>query len=234
MKFKINATEYAAITDDATKALYKQVGDDYVIQIEGMPDFAGMERKNAELLDEMKQSKAKTAERERAEKTARDELARKNGDVEALENSYKQQIAEITAGFDAERGRLNGSLSKLLVRNVARDLANELGGNADNAALWMPHILPRLSVELVGEDHVTRVLDANGKPSALDVAGLGKELGGNKMFAAILKGPGSQGTPKPGDQPSQPNPNSRQSVDPMYNAALAAIKGMGDNGTPSV
>lgn len=234
MKFKINATEYAAITDEATKAMYKQVGDDYVMQIDGMPDFAAMEQKNAELLNELKQGKAKNSEREKAEKQARDELARKNGDVEALEASYKQQLADQAAQFDAERQGLTGSLNKLLVGNVANQLALELGGEA-NAKLWMPHILPRLSVELVGEQHVTRVLDANGKPSALDVAGLTKELGGDKTFAAILKGPGSQGTPTdPNPNPGTPNPNSRQAVDPMFNAALSAIKNMGDNGAPSV
>lgn len=231
MKFKINATEYAAITDDATRALYKKSGDDYVAVLDGMPDFDGLSRKNAELLNEIKTGKQTREEQERAAQAERDELARKAGNVEALETSYKKQIADLQAGWETERGQLQGSLNKTLITNVAQKLAGDLFG--DNASLMMPHILPRLSVELVGDQHITRVLDADGKPTALDIPGLAKEFGANKAYAAVLKGPGSQGTPKPGD-PSTPKPTQTQNADPNFNTALAAIKAMDNSGVPNV
>lgn len=224
MKYIIDATEYAAITDDATKAMYKQAGDQYVVHIEGLPDVDGLTRRNAELLDEKKKAATAQAEAAAAAKKAADDLARKNGDFESIENGYKQQLADMQAGFNAERDSLNGSLSKHLIGNVAQQLATELCGA--NAALIMPHILPRLSVESVNGQHVTRVLGADGKPSALDIPGLAKEFGGNKLYAAILKGPGSQGTPVDPNPGAQPADKSMQQANPMLASAMAAIDAM--------
>lgn len=226
MKYLLTAAAYAALTDEATKALYKQSGDNYVLNVEGMPDFEGMERKNAELLNEKKQGDEQRRADAKAAQEAADALAKKNGDVQALEASYQKQMADMKASYEGQISGLNGSLTKTLVGNVAQKLATDLCG--DNAAVILPHILPRLAVELVGDQHITRVLDANGKPTALDVEALGKEFGGNKLFAGILKGPGSQGTPR------DPNPNAptqktpQQMADPMYDVAMSAIKNMPD------
>lgn len=194
MKFKLTAAEHAAL-DDSVKALYKANGDNFVLILDDV-DVDGMARKNAELLDEKKKSAQAAAEAEAKRKAAEEEAAKKNGDVTALEKSWAEKLAAQEAAYKAQLDATSGSLNTLLVDNVALQVATSLCG--DNAALMLPHLKGRLAAELQDGKPVTRVLAADGKPSALTVEELTKELAGDKRFAPILKGPGSQGTNVPG------------------------------------
>ena len=43
LKFKIDNDAYSAL-DDAQQALYEQVGDEFVLKVEGAPDASEIER----------------------------------------------------------------------------------------------------------------------------------------------------------------------------------------------
>lgn len=193
LKFKIDKAAFDALSDDQ-KAMYQEAGEGYQLAIEGLPDVSGLEAKVNELL----------VDKEAAEKAAREaaeEKARKEGDVAAIENSWKQKLADTEARYQSQIENLNGSLNTLLVDNVAQSLATKLAGEA--APVMLPHIKSRLSVEMKDGKPVTRVLDADGKPSALTVDELGAEFTGNKAFAGVIIGSKASGTGGAGD-PSKP------------------------------
>ncbi|WEM33661.1 head scaffolding protein [Pseudomonas phage PSA-KC1] len=62
----------------------------------------------------------------------------------------------------------------------------------------MPHIKSRLMADFEGDTPVTRVLDKDGKPSALTIDELANEFVANKDFSAIItasKASGGAGKP---------------------------------------
>ncbi|GEM_PF-203442 len=194
MKFKITKDEYNAL-NDVQKALYKESGDGYQVQIEGMPDTSeldGLKKKVDELMTEKKTEQAARRKAEEDAKKAAEEQAKKNGDVEALEKSWAQKLAEAEAKSKAEIASLNTSLHGLLVDNVAQKLATELAGDA--APVMLPHIKSRLAIEEKDGQHVTRILDGAGKPSAASIDELKKEFVGNAAFKGVIIGSKASGT----------------------------------------
>ncbi|TQI84813.1 hypothetical protein FHU12_2335 [Serratia marcescens] len=194
MKFKITKDEYNAL-NDVQKALYKESGDGYQVQIEGMPDTSeldGLKKKVDELMTEKKTEQAARRKAEEDAKKAAEEQAKKNGDVEALEKSWAQKLADAEAKSKAEIASLNTSLHGLLVDNVAQKLATELAGDA--APVMLPHIKSRLAIEEKDGQHVTRILDGAGKPSAASIDELKKEFVGNAAFKGVIIGSKASGT----------------------------------------
>ena len=191
LKFKIDKAAFDALSDEQ-KAMYQEAGEGYQLAIEGLPDVSGLEAKVNELLGEKKAEKTKREAAEKAAREAAEDKARKEGDVVALENSWKQKLAEAEQAYKGQIESLNGSLNTLLVDNVAQSLATQLGGEA--APVLMPHIKSRLAVEVQDGKPVTRVLDAEGKPSAATIDELGKEFAGNKVFAGVIIGSKASGT----------------------------------------
>lgn len=183
-KFKISKAEWEKLSDEQ-KAQYTAKGDDYQLQIEGLPDFDAMQANMQRLLDEAKQAKkAKTDAEARAAAEA-EEAARKNGNVEALEKSWGEKLAQSEAAHKAELAKYHGQVSKLMVTNEAQALASKLFGK--NAALLQHHVVGRLALEQ-GEngEFKTRVLDKDGKASAMSLADLEKEFSGREDFKGLL------------------------------------------------
>ncbi|PKE30967.1 hypothetical protein CWS43_09810 [Rahnella sp. AA] len=194
LKFVLTKEEFEAL-DESAKALYVAKGDGYQLAVDGAPDVDGLQRKNEELLKE----KAKWREdREAAEKLAKEkddqakelaaEQARKKGDIETLEKSWQEKLTVREKELLSQIEERDSRLTTLLVDNVAQSLATKLAG--DSAAVIMPHIKSRLLVE----DGKTRIIDAEGKPSAATLEDLEKEFRGNKLFAPIVIGSRASGT----------------------------------------
>ena len=112
------------------------------------------------------------------------------GDVEALENSWKTKLAEKETELGGKITKLSGAVDKSLRQSTATALASELFVSTN---LGLPYILPRLKIEEDGEEFVVKVLDKDGKPSALTVDDLKKEMLQNKEFAPILRGTRASG-----------------------------------------
>lgn len=194
MKFKITKDEFAALSD-AQKALYKEAGEGYQAQLEGMPDTSeldGLKKKVDELMTEKKTEQAARRKAEEDAKKAAEEQAKKNGDIEALEKSWAQKLTDAEAQSKTKIDALSTSLQGLLVDNVAQKLATELAGDA--APVMLPHIKSRLAIEEKDGQHVTRILDGAGKPSAASIDELKKEFIGNAAFKGVIIGSKASGT----------------------------------------
>jgi hypothetical protein len=195
LKRKISADDFNKLSD-GVKAEYKKDGDNYILDIDGesaddSPDALRRARDR-----EKEEAKNAKTERDRI-KAELDELkgndARKNGDVKTLDESWKTKMKETTDAHKAETGKLTGMLDTHLRQNVARELASKI---SSAPSLLLPHILPRIKVDISGDAPVTQILDANGKLSALTMDDLAKEIASNKEFAPIIvanRGSGSGG-----------------------------------------
>lgn len=190
LKFKLTSDEYDSL-DESQKSLYAVDDGGYQLAIEGVPDVSGLEKKVTELLGEKKAEQERRRQAEDEANRKKEEAARQKGDIETLEKSWQEKLTtrerELQATIEAHESRLR----TLLVDNVAQSLATTLAG--DSAAILMPHIRARLTVE----DGKTRVVDAEGKPSAATLEDLEKEFKENKLFAPVVivsKATGTRGT----------------------------------------
>jgi len=193
IKTKVTKEEFDALPD-ALKEHYKELNGSYVLDSD---DAEELRTAAAKAREERDAAKARldelTAEKEAAEKAKREAEeanARKKGDIEAIENSWKAKVEEAKTAGETRATRLETMLRELLVDNKAIALANEVSTAPD---LILPHIKARLMAELDGDKPVTRVLDAEGKPTALTVEELSAELVANPKFAAIIKGSDANG-----------------------------------------
>lgn len=129
---------------------------------------------------------------------AQDDKHRQAGDVESLEKSWQEKFSTREAELTQQASQLQAVIEKQMVDNVAQSTASELAG--ENAAILLPHIKGRLSVEVVDGEARTRVLDKSGKPSALTVEELKNEFFTSDSFAAIIIGSKANGSGASGGQ----------------------------------
>lgn len=185
--------------DDATKALYKKVGEKFVLDVDGLEDgdVAGLKKQNEQLLAEKKAAEKKAKEEAEAARAAAEEAAKKSGNVDALEKSWKEKydkaMADAQAKYDADVGSLSGDVNRLLVDNVASSVARELAVPGSDGLL-LPHIQSRLRVDVRDGKRTTVVVDAKGQPSALTLDDLKKEFSGNAAFAPVIAGSKASGS----------------------------------------
>ncbi len=220
-KYLLTKEEFDALTDEQ-KALYKESGGNYQLQIEGMPeipDVSGLQKKVDELLSEKKSEQEKRRQAEEAAKKAAEDQARKNGDIESLEKSWAEKLKTRENELLAQLQEKDASLHTLLVDNVAQTVATKLAGDA--APLIMPHIKSQLSVE----DGKTRVVDANGHPSAFTIDDLEKEFRSNPLFAPVIIGSKATGTGGEGGKGKSPAGGSEKpkSANPLVDSAREII-----------
>jgi hypothetical protein len=122
-----------------------------------------------------------------------DEMRRGNipkADVDKLEGSWKEKLAKKEAELTTQIGARDRTLQRVLVESVAVKMAGEVSVSPD---LILPHIRARLTTELVDGEFTTRVLDKEGKPSALSIEELQKDIMSDKRFAPIIKGSKASG-----------------------------------------
>jgi hypothetical protein len=115
-----------------------------------------------------------------------DEMRRGNipkGDVDKLEKSWKEKLEKLESLSKSELTARDGTITQLLVDNVATSMANTISNSPD---LMLPHIKSRLTTELQDGHFVTRVLDREGKPTALSIEELQKDITADKRFAPII------------------------------------------------
>lgn len=179
LKRKITKAEYDKL-HDAIKVEYKVEGEEFVLDAEGFEDTGALKRAKD-------REKELRTEAETALATANGELKilrDAKGDIVLLEKSWKQKLTEAQETHAKEVTRLNNFLNKSLVDSVAQKIATDVAG--DNADILVPHVKTRLSANLEGDQALTRVLDKDGKPSAMSTDELTKEFRENKRFAPIV------------------------------------------------
>lgn len=186
LKKKISKNVFDALPGDLQKE-YKldTATGDYVLDVEGEEDIEGLKKKNAELLAEKKAAKEAKEKADREAEEAKTEAAKKSGDIAALEKSYQDKIAGLTSTTQAELAGLKNTITELTVGSTATAIAAELAVQGSSSVL-LPHIKSRLSVEMSEGKALIRVLDQSGKPSAMSVDELKKEISENKAFAPLI------------------------------------------------
>lgn len=139
-----------------------------------------LEANNRALMEE--KVKAKQA----AEKAAMD-AAKKSGDVDMIEKSWSEKYLTLESSLANTKSYYEGMINNLTVGATASRIASEIAISGSSEVLE-PHIRARLSVEIKDDKPVIRVLDKNGKPSAMSVSELVAEIKTTPAFAPIVVG----------------------------------------------
>lgn len=174
------------------KALYAEKNGAYVLDVESAEDDAA----------ELKRAKDREAQGRKDEKKRADDLqaqldeltgndAKKRGDIETLEKSWKEKSEKEKAPLLAQIDKLKNVAVKSLADATADTLAKEI---STVPSLMRKAIRERLAVDFDSDEPALRVLDATGKPSALSLDDLKKELVANKDFSSIIIGSKASGS----------------------------------------
>lgn len=196
LKRKIDKAAFDKLSAEI-KAEYVEKDGEYVLDVDGDDggdDVGALRRAKDREVQARKvaEKRAREAEDKLAELDTSD--ARKRGDIEALEKSWKDKHDTTVAEYDAKLKTKDAFISTSLIDNVAAQLAGEI---STSPKLLLPHIKARLVADLDGDTPATKVLDANGKPSALSLDDLRKEFVDNKEFASIIRASKASGGSAP-------------------------------------
>lgn len=175
--------------DEAIRSHYKAVdaadpSKGFVVDLDGAPqpeDVGGLKR----ALERLRVEKAEAVEALRLKGGTSEEL-------EALRSSHETIVKALKTKITETETQARSAFHEKTVS----ELAAKLGG--DNAALWVPHIAPRLVIEAPDGTNLIRVLGKDRKASALSLDDLENELKNDKLFAPILQAGRASGSGTPG------------------------------------
>lgn len=189
LKKKLSKEEFAKLPEHF-KSEYVEDGEGYRLDVDGDEDTGALKRakdREAQLRKDA-EKKAKELEDKLAEISGDD--ARKRGDIETLEKSWQSKLDKQREEYEGRVSKLTSHTQKQLVDNVALNIATKI---STAPSLILPHIKARLQADFEGDEPKTRVLDKDGKPSALTVDELANEFVANKDFSAIIVGSKASG-----------------------------------------
>lgn len=182
LKKKLTKEEHAKLPEHF-KGEYIEDGDGFRLDVDGDEDTGALKRAKDRESQLRKDAEKEARElREKLEGIEGDD-ARKKGDIATLEKSWQSKLEKQRDEYEAKVSKLTSHTTKTLVDNVASQIAHKI---SNAPALIMPHIKSRLLADFDGDAPVTRVLDKEGKPSALTVDELASEFVANKDFSAII------------------------------------------------
>lgn len=191
---KINKDVFDKLSDEL-KGFYEEKNGSYVLKVDG----DGGDEDPAELRRALERERQDKKDLKKELKDLNDKLeettgidAKKRGDIETLEKSWKEKLDKITKEFTDKLTAKDAFIRTTLVDSVATQMAVKLC--ADKSSIILPHIKARLTADLEGESPATKVLDAHGKVSALTVEDLEKEFVANKDFSFIIVGSKANGS----------------------------------------
>lgn len=201
LKSKIDKAAFDALPD-VLKTEYKEVGGNYLLDTD---DAAELRTAKQRADDEAREAKAaklaadkRASDAEAAAEAARVEAAKKAGDIPAIEASWQAKLDAAAQTAKANEAKLKTALDKVLVEKEAIAICAEISTAPD---LLMPHVLKQLVAEYDDPtDPKTRVLGADGKPSAQTIEEFKAGLIANEKYAAIIVGSkanGGAGNQKP-------------------------------------
>lgn len=204
--------------EEAFRGEYKADGDEFVLDISGdAPGLVAMRGARDNEKDAHKQTKTRLRELEVELDELRNDHASGRSNTETLNKSWQAKYDKREKELTEEIAELTGAVSGLTVGQTVTAVAAKLFIVPD---AMEHHVKTRLTTEIVDGKPVTRVLDKDGKPSALTVEDLEKEFRQRKDWAPFLKagegsGGGGHGTPpgtkkfKQGDDPKTMSESER-------------------------
>ena len=211
LKKKLSKAEYEKLFD-AIKAEYIEDGDGFRLDIDGDEDTGALKRAKDREVQLRRDAEAKLREAQEELDRINGDDARKKGDITTLEKSWQKKLDDTKAEYEGKVSKLTAHTTKTLVDNVATQIATKI---SNAPALLLPHIKSRLQADFEGDTPITRILDKDGKPSAMTVEELTAEFVANKDFSAIItasKASGGAGKPSNSNGGSAPN-NSDKPAD---------------------
>jgi hypothetical protein len=200
--------------NEAFRGLYEEKDGKFQLSVDGIPkekesnqqdytklmeSVAKLEANNNSLLKEKLDAK-------RLAEQATLEAAKKNGDLQAIEDSWAAKYNDLETNSKTSTDGLQSVINNLTIGSESSRIASELA-LPGSAEVLLPHIKSRLSVEIVNGQPVTRVLDKDGKPSALSIKELTEEIRMTPAFAPIITGVKSNGAG--GDSGSTGSPGQK-------------------------
>lgn len=168
LKHKIKKSEYEKLSDEL-KAEYVAGDNDgeYVLDVTGLPE--------PEDVEPIKRALAREKETVKTLKKEKADLQSKVDDAPDVE--------KLKADHEAETKKLRTFAEKTLIDAQAEALAAKI---STSPKLLAPVIRARLIADMTGDEPVTKVLGADGKPSDLTIEKLGEELVANPDYKAII------------------------------------------------
>ena len=204
LKKKLTKAEYEKLSEHI-KAEYIEDGDGFRLDIDGDEDTGALKRAKDREAQLRRDAEAKLREAQEELDRINGDDARKKGDIATLEKSWQKKLDDTKAEYEGKVSKLTAHTTKTLVDNVATQIATKI---SNAPALLLPHIKSRLQADFEGDSPVTRVLDKDGKPSAMTVEELAAEFVANKDFSAIITASkASGGAGKPSNQNGGGAPN---------------------------
>lgn len=186
LQFKVDSLEGV---DENLQSLYEQKDGAYFLKVSGVipeSEIDGLKASRDALLAEKKEQQrlAQEAEAKRieADRLAQEEIARKSGNLEAIENSWKEKLASRELELSNQLSQVQAKNYELTVGRTAQEIAGKLA-KPHAQRLLAKEINERLTLD---ENGNIRVLDSQGKPSALTIAELENELRSDATYQDII------------------------------------------------
>lgn len=199
LKRTVSKEEHAKL-DEGIKGLYIEDGDGFRLDLDGGEDTGALKRAKDREVQLRKDAETKLREaQERLDELSGND-AKKRGDIEALEKSWKEKNDKLSTESQAQINKLKASTEKHLRDGNARAIAAKISNAPE---LLYPHLVSRMTVDYDGDEPKLRILDAEGKPSAMTIDELSAEFVANKNYAAIMVASKASGGGAPGGQQQQ-------------------------------
>ena len=199
LKKKLTKEEHAKLSDHI-KAEYIEDGDGFRLDIDGDEDTGALKRAKDREAQLRREAETKLREAQEQLDALGNDDARKKGDIQTLEKSWQKKLEDQKSEYEGKVSKLTAHTTKTLVDNVATQIATKI---SNAPALLLPHIKSRLQADFEGDAPVTRILDKDGKVSAMTVEELSAEFVANKDFSAIITASrASGGAPNQSDKPA--------------------------------
>lgn len=186
LNYKVESLEGV---DENLHSLYEQKDGAYFLKVSGVvseSDVDGLKASRDALLTEKKEAQRlkdeAEAERLRVEREALEADAKAKGNWEALDKSYQEREIELKRLSQEREDALRKQVYKLTVGDQALKMASEISKPHAQGVLTR-FIEERLTLDESGN---VRVLDMQGKPSAMTIEDLKTEFKNNAMFQDIV------------------------------------------------
>ena len=187
LKYKIDAEAFNTLNDDQ-KTLYAQKGDEYVLQVDGVPDADEIDRlrNHADTLLAEKKAKDEQARQALADKLkAEQEAAIKSGDAERIQEALSKQL-ETERG---EKERLKKQIDNDKLQRTVGRLSSKLTSDQHNQDIL--NVL--LERQVTVSDGEFNIVGLNGEK--LDsIEQLERQVLNSGKFDSLITGTLSSGT----------------------------------------
>lgn len=231
LKNKIDKAAFDKLPD-VLKSEYIEDGEGYRLDVDGAEDTGALKRAKDREAQLRKDAETKLREAQEQLDALGTDDARKKGDIATLEASWKGKLEAEQTAHKATADKYQGAFRKTLVDKQANEIATKI---SKVPSLVARVLKDRLTIDFEGDEPVTRVLDANGKVSALTLEDLQKEVVANPEYADIIiaskssggagkKTPGGGAPTNPGQQQSTDKPADFSTMSPKDLAAHIAAK----------